>query len=78
MYFNFSITFSADTDICDRTNISPLHVAAEKGHLSCLQLLLNADACCNIATTSSKHVQISITSKFIISAQPGFKDNPPL
>ncbi len=46
---------TADLDACDRFDVTAVHLAAENGHLRCLQLLLDAGASCNIGTKYAKH-----------------------
>lgn len=50
-----SYSVAAYLDACDKFDVTAVHLAAEMGHLSCLQLLLDAGAKCNIPTKYSKH-----------------------
>lgn len=42
--------FSADLDVPDMYDVTPVHLAAEAGHTDCLRLLLDAGALVNQGT----------------------------
>ena len=49
-----AISLTAELDACDRYDTTAVHMAAERGHLRCLGILLDAGANCNIGTKYSK------------------------
>lgn len=48
------IANGADVNAKDRFDVTAMHMAAEKGHYSCLKALLNANAECSLPTKFSK------------------------
>ena len=62
---------SADVNARDRFDVTALHIAAEKGHIDCMKLLLEGNADCNIATKYSKHGSYTgiLEFKIILSSE---------
>ena len=63
LYIN--ILLSADLDALDMFAVTPVHLAAEGGHLDCLRLLLEAGASFNCGTAYKRPQWISNTGNFI-------------
>ncbi|XP_071090734.1 ankyrin repeat and SOCS box protein 7-like [Haliotis cracherodii] len=55
------IDHCADVNAKDRFDVTAVHMAAEKGHLECLQHLLEGGADCNVSTKYSKYGSYTAT-----------------
>jgi len=52
---------TADVDVLDTYGVSPLHLAAENGHIICLRALLEAGAACNVGTAEKRPQWLTTT-----------------
>jgi len=55
--------YTADVDALDMYGVSAMHLAAENGHLTCLQALLEAGADYNTGTAEKKPQWVSTTGQ---------------
>jgi len=54
---------TADVNAMDMYRVSPVHLAAENGHLLCLRALLDAGASCNTGTAEKKRYWLTTTGR---------------
>ena len=52
----------------DTYGVSPLHLAAENGRISCLRVLLDAGAACNVGTAEKRPQWVTTTGNVCLIA----------